>query len=106
MSKPHETALAFYKSHCLITKISVYEDWVDDRCSKTYVTVENFKGLKKRMVEGTFNQLFELRLGGGGIARLKEDVQIQCREWLRDEEKNKRELAEYKRLKKKFEGVA
>jgi hypothetical protein len=52
-----------------------------------------------------YAQFLNVRPGHCYIAELKDDVRKQVEEWNEYERKNKAELATYKRLKAKFEGI-
>lgn len=72
--------------------------------AETYIHMSVGKGKPVCWSSWTFNKVAELHLGITEIARPKPGVREKVkarREW---ERKNARELADYKRLKAKFEG--
>lgn len=101
MKKPSEHALWLYKNWP-IHGIKVEHKQTGDDTAESFVTVASAAGTRK-MPALEFDELCTLRRDYNSICDLKPSEKIKVTDWLAFENENKADLAEYERLRKKFE---
>lgn len=102
MTKPDEHLLALYKLGW-ITGVSVDYRQTGTDTSDTYVTFANSYDNKKVMgLLSNYTKYIKLDFSYNTVATIHPEFISMVTEWEKFEQKNKRELAEYKRLQEKF----
>lgn len=71
-----------------------------------YITLTDFDGVEVTWLQSTFNSVATLRLNGLSLCEPKYGLREKVAARDKYERDNSEDLATYKRLKKKFEGVA
>lgn len=103
MKKPIDLALWLYGADVTSVDVEYLQTGTDT--ADTFVTIRNSKG-EKRLRWNTLAELVEVGMDHRSIMRLRESVARECVEWRDFAKRNQHELAEYERLKAKFEGPA
>ena len=103
MKKPDKNLL---KLHSLgyIRTIDVDYKQVSVDTARTYVTLTGLNGKSTHGLWSTYKDYLTLYVGHNHVAQIKPEFKKQLDDWFEFEQENKRELAEFERLKAKFGG--
>ena len=104
---PKPTDLALWIHQRNIGSVTVVQEQLTVDSTRSYVELQETQPLggrrigkvKKIRVE-TFESVVDFDLSWCSIVKLKPYIEEECEVWLAYEKENKKELAEYKRLKK------
>ncbi len=87
-----------------INGITVHYNQTGTDTADTFVDITGWNGKKiKNHPWVIYREYLELRVDYNSIAHIKDHYMKQIQDWLTFEKRNKRDLVEYRRLKKKFE---
>lgn len=103
MKPPDNNLLELYKIGCII---GIHVDYVQTGTDTADTKVRLIGSLGK-IIDGwasDYMPYLTLQLTHNTIASIRDNFRKELEEWFAFERRNKRELREYRRLKKKFEG--
>lgn len=86
-----------------IKGLSVEYKQTGTETSETYVTITGSNGEIKGLLWSIYKPFLDVNVGYNYVARVHSHMRDSVDQWKRFVKKNARELAEYKRLKAKFE---
>jgi len=102
MKKPNEIIM-WLNSIFYIKSISIESEQTGVDTSKTSWVIEGANGEVKSFVDVDCRDYIIIKPNSRSLAELRMGYKKQAEDWIEFELKNKEELAEYERLKEKFE---
>jgi len=103
MEKPSDALMRLYELEYIVS-ITVHYRQTGTDTADTFVDILGWKGKKIKEHPWTiYKEYLEVQMEYNSIAHIKDRYTKQILEWIAFEKRNKKDLSEYRRLKKKFE---